>query len=578
MANFNFVNTAQFRPFSYQEMLQPIAAYTDQYNLLQDNIAESGSKADALSSQIDQVREKGAYNTHQQYLEQIKQQANDLASNGLSPSSRRQLLQLKQNYQKQILPLEQAIQKRQLLAEEERKARLQDNTLEYNNLADSLSLDTLVSNPAYNPEFYSGNQVANQVSDRVKYLTRELRNNPRKWKDILDNQYAETYMKRGFTSGEINKVINNDPDANPLLKQIIQEVIDSTGVANWNNPEALAKLRHYANKGLWAAIGEDQYQQVSNKNWGATSEQSQPQINTLAINPLNIYSQRERSKQYDILNKYKDYFTTDINGNKILTPEGRTKYERYLKEHKLLQESHNKDYLASYKGGFALTQLLIDNPFLESLKALGLDDTATPEDFQKAYNEYYKGDSEYDYDAFKSTEFDYKISESQQQQIKNLMKVAYGNTPIEVVDYGSDGNFNLEKTGKVIKGEDFIGKDVKLSNIRMSKGNISAMITNKDGTVSRIKFPKGVNQTMQTNIASSLKHADQTREDKNNLVKQIQERLKQNPNSNVTPEEMRQIQILDNEYKVLLNNAYFYMSQTLGVNKTKDQDFEQVGY
>jgi hypothetical protein len=34
MPNFSFVSNAKFRPFSYAEMLQPLQAYTNEYNTI----------------------------------------------------------------------------------------------------------------------------------------------------------------------------------------------------------------------------------------------------------------------------------------------------------------------------------------------------------------------------------------------------------------------------------------------------------------------------------------------------------------------------------------------------------------
>lgn len=50
MASFDFVNTSQFRPFSYQEMLQPLAAYTQEYNAIEEGLGELGPKADVFKS------------------------------------------------------------------------------------------------------------------------------------------------------------------------------------------------------------------------------------------------------------------------------------------------------------------------------------------------------------------------------------------------------------------------------------------------------------------------------------------------------------------------------------------------
>ena len=48
MANYSFISNAKFRPFSYQEMLQPLQAYTQEYNTIQEGMGELGTKADVF--------------------------------------------------------------------------------------------------------------------------------------------------------------------------------------------------------------------------------------------------------------------------------------------------------------------------------------------------------------------------------------------------------------------------------------------------------------------------------------------------------------------------------------------------
>ena len=57
MANIYTTNTARFRPFSFQEMLQPYQIYTDAYNKTEEELANldvmAGDVASKLSSTDD---------------------------------------------------------------------------------------------------------------------------------------------------------------------------------------------------------------------------------------------------------------------------------------------------------------------------------------------------------------------------------------------------------------------------------------------------------------------------------------------------------------------------------------------
>lgn len=46
---------------------------------------------------------------------------------------------------------------------------------------------------------------------------------------------------------------------------MIEDAISSSGITGWNDEEALNRAYDYARQGLWQAVGDTQYQQVSNK-------------------------------------------------------------------------------------------------------------------------------------------------------------------------------------------------------------------------------------------------------------------------------------------------------------------------
>ena len=69
MPNFSFVSGAKFRPFSYQEMLQPLQAYTNEYNTIQEGIGELGAKAGVFDKMANEQTDPRAYQMYKQYSE-----------------------------------------------------------------------------------------------------------------------------------------------------------------------------------------------------------------------------------------------------------------------------------------------------------------------------------------------------------------------------------------------------------------------------------------------------------------------------------------------------------------------------
>lgn len=273
MANYSFISNAKFRPFSYQEMLQPLQAYTQEYNTIQEGMGELGTKADVFDKMANEQTDPQAYAMYKQYSNDLAAQAESLAKQGLTPASRQGLIDMKRRYSSEIIPIEQAYKRRQELVDEQRKLQAQDSTLLFDRPASTLSLDELIANPALSPQSYSGALLSKQVGTAAQNLAKEVRENPRKWRTILGNQYYETIMQKGFRPEEIMQAVQNNPEASPILQGIVEDAVGSSGIKNWNDENILNRAYDYARQGLWNAVGETQYQTLSNKDYDYTMQE-----------------------------------------------------------------------------------------------------------------------------------------------------------------------------------------------------------------------------------------------------------------------------------------------------------------
>lgn len=265
MLNFSFVSNAKFRPFNYNELIQPLQAYTQEYNTIQESIGELGTKADVFERMANEQTDPQAYAMYKQYSNDLAAQAESLAKQGLTPASRQGLIDMKRRYSSEIVPIEQAYKRRQELIDEQRKLQAQDSTLLFDRPASTLSLDELIANPALSPQSYSGALLSKQVGTAAQNLAKEVRENPRKWRTILGNQYYETIMQKGFRPEEIMQAVQNNPEASPILQGIVEDAVGSSGIRSWGDENILNRAYDYARQGLWNAVGETQYQTLSNK-------------------------------------------------------------------------------------------------------------------------------------------------------------------------------------------------------------------------------------------------------------------------------------------------------------------------
>lgn len=265
MASNYIVIGSKFKPFSYQEMLAPVQMADTEHKATEEASAEMAAKAGMWGQLANEQTDPQAYNMYQTFANDLAAQADELARQGLTPGSRKALNTMRERYSQEIIPIENAYNRRKEFIDEQRKAMAQDNSVMFDFNAGNASLDQFINNPNITYQTASGNTLRQQAGDMAKNLAREMRENPRTWRSILGNQYYETLMQKGYTSEEILAALAKDPNAAPVLNTIVDQVVGASNVNTWNDPETLERARQYAAQGLWNAIGDVQYQTLSNK-------------------------------------------------------------------------------------------------------------------------------------------------------------------------------------------------------------------------------------------------------------------------------------------------------------------------
>lgn len=310
-ANYIVVNS-KFKPFSYAEMLQPVQMATAAHQEVENEYTELATKANVWDEMANEQTDPYAYKMYKTYSNDLEEQAGQLAREGLTPASRQNMLRMRQRYSSDIVPIEQAYKRRQELIDEQRKLLAQDNTLMFDRNASMLSLDDLIKNPQLTYQSYSGATLAKQVGTAAQNLAKEMRDNPRKWRTILGNQYFETIMQKGYRPEEIIQVLQNNPEASPILKGIVEDAVGSSNISSWGDQDTLNRAYEYARQGLWNAVGETQYQVQSNKAYDyAMQEQLAKNKEARA---KAVKEQEERSRLY-----YRAVPKTTVDGDKKTT-------------------------------------------------------------------------------------------------------------------------------------------------------------------------------------------------------------------------------------------------------------------
>lgn len=335
MPNYSIISNARFRPFSYQEMLQPVLAATQAHQALEDSYADLATKASVWDKMTNPETDTKAHGIYSAYARDLEQQAERLSRYGLDPNSRQRMLAMRSRYSSDILPIEQAYKRREEQIAEQRKA---GNSMIYDYDAATTSLDRFLDNPSLSYKSIDRRDLYNRaMADFGQYAKalQDYGNGKR-----LD-KFTETFIQRyGITQDDARNFIEavrsgNINTANPTLRAVYDALYNSTGVGSWGNPQAQNIVSSTILEGVGAAIGkiaispyEDKAavmaQQLANQKAAlryqqelATAAQERQRMRMYDINPTTYYSASEVARQNQAVSKNLDkwkaagYFDAD---------------------------------------------------------------------------------------------------------------------------------------------------------------------------------------------------------------------------------------------------------------------------
>lgn len=591
MPNYTLVADTTFKNRSFDDLIRPFQMYTEVYNQMADSINELDTKASVWEGMANEQSDPVAYAQYKRYADELRTQAKLIATNGTSPSTRQDVLNLRRRYASEIAPIENAYTTRKEQAAEQRKALNADPTLLLSRRADATSLDDYLANPTLGYESYSGAVLASQVGNAAKALAKELKNygNGKR----LD-AYTKTWIEQhGFTAEEVAHAINNpdDPKSSKVLRTLVDNVMADSGIHRWADYPTLNQAYNYARQGLWEAVGVDNVHPY--EDYGArldakvkaerkeAEDTEKRRVIGLAINPINIYNSKERNLEnaapYNI-EKYGKYFTTDTNGNVVMTEAGKTEYYRNA------APKTNAKVPTSGSGTAALmnteTQMNAEirgkkHPFVPTEFRKFIDNLTGGKDLSNVGNlwvDYQNRNAGVGlYDATKTTEFDYRVDKpADQKAIKGAILTAARGTELQEVDFDAKTN-TFKPAGDSLSMSELGSDDYTVLATRFSPYGSTVMISDKNGEVHRYNMPKDINPTNEINRDRAMQKALSWQQ-----VITTGRYTDANGNEHMaTPDEITYAQ---NKYSEALQEAYMYQSQLWVTNTTDEQQFKPYGY
>lgn len=350
MANYGLAANTVFKNRSFEDLLRPLAMYTEEYNTQEGALNELETKASVWENMANEQTDPIAYAQYKRYADDLKNQAVSLANNRLTPSTRRDILNLRKRYASEIAPIEQAFANRKQQADEQRKALLQNPTLLLSRRADMTSLDDYLANPELGYDQYSGAMLTSQVGTAAQALAKELRDYGNG--KPLDGFTKTWIQQHGFTKEDVARAINDpySPRSSKVLNTLVEGVMADSGIPQWADRNTLAQAYAYARQGLWQAVGQTNVTPYTDEaakmreSYKQQKELIDYQLNggkngpVTGVNPdfdtRNVRTSRdieEEAKDREMWNKYgKKYFRQYDDGRWYINDEGQ---ELYLKPH-----------------------------------------------------------------------------------------------------------------------------------------------------------------------------------------------------------------------------------------------------
>ncbi len=292
-----------FKNRTFDDLLKPLAMYTDVYNQLEAESGELADKSNAfayLSSTLPEGSE--SKRIYENYANELKAASDDMARNGLNIQNRKALVDLKRRYNGEIGRLQRADEALQREKELRRNASMRDPSMLYAN--DNLTIDNFLEGS--NPNLYgiSGNDLykrgataSQQASSRV-YDNTQVQN--------LTKYYQEMIQRYGYNP-ELLYAFREDLSAIPELEAEVDSILKETGVEDNLTGNNYARARESVINGMIdGALYKEERKAMQN-----------PGVLTAAQAAQDARQRESTQRQVDVFNfgLLQQGFTRDDKGN-----------------------------------------------------------------------------------------------------------------------------------------------------------------------------------------------------------------------------------------------------------------------
>lgn len=266
MANYSLVANTTFQPFTYQELVAPVAHQQQALENLAEQYDKLSAQADVLEAMGANDRDKnsGTYARYKAYSDKLRQEADNLYRFGLNTESRQRLTDLRRMYNTEIVPIQNAWNKRDEEAKLQTKAEMEAAArgidLRFSRRAADTDLQSYIDNPNQTFRAITGQQITTEIANQFKGLASQIQQdrNGNYWigkKQLSPIEYA-IITQKGMDYNQFADFINNPTDPNySTIRGIIENNLAAHGIQDFD-PKTQADMFRYGAMGVSAGVGE----------------------------------------------------------------------------------------------------------------------------------------------------------------------------------------------------------------------------------------------------------------------------------------------------------------------------------
>lgn len=268
---------SRFRPYSFEEYVQPLNMYKEEYQRQEDLYNTYAETAGLIGADLNPALDRDVLdNTYNPYMQALSSGADTLATEGLTPGGRKQLQELRRRFGREITPIKVASEARAKARENWDKMLAADKTLMTNANPYYKGVSAYMNGASPDTTYVSGNELYSRGQNLAEAFSKTMREVPEDERLALQGQYFRIVNQYGANSAEADAFMQGTIDRIPALAKQVDGILANSGIdAEGFTPADKERARQYIIEGMKAGLsGETKVDYLQNRWWDLAAKAS----------------------------------------------------------------------------------------------------------------------------------------------------------------------------------------------------------------------------------------------------------------------------------------------------------------